>query len=154
MTKKNDLYINLERMNYLFPRILRRIFLEGEKKAPHHDVSIARQRLLWVLSSYGDMGMKDLAHWVSVTMPTMTEVVDAMVQEGYAERFSDAKDRRRVLIRITSRGKGVVWDCTRHREKRFQEIFKKLKPLDRKNLVHALEAMDSILSSLESQKEF
>lgn len=151
--RKDGLFNQLERVNYLFPQIMRRIFIDVEKKAPHHDVPFAQQRLLWVLSVYGNMGMKELAGRVSVTMPTMTEVVDHMVKQGYAERYSNTKDRRRVMISITPVGKKIMVECIKHREERFQIILKKLKPLDRKKLIQSLETMNSILSHLGSHKE-
>jgi DNA-binding MarR family transcriptional regulator len=151
--RKDGLFNQLERVNYLFPQIMRRIFIDVEKKASLHDVPFAQQRLLWVLSVYGNMGMKELAGRVSVTMPTMTEVVDHMVKQRYAERYSNTKDRRRVMIRITPVGKKIIAECIKHREERFQIILKKLKLLDREKLIRSLETMNSILSHLDSHKE-
>jgi DNA-binding MarR family transcriptional regulator len=151
--KKDGLFNQLERVNYLFPQIMRRIFIDVEKKASHHDVPFAQQRLLWVLSVYGNMGMKELAGRVSVTMPTMTEVVNHMVGQGYAQRYSHPKDRRRVMISITALGKKIMNECIKQREERFQIILKKLKLQDRKKLILSLETMNTILSHLGSSKE-
>src|SRR6476469_8533588 len=46
----------------------------------------------------------DLAGHMGVTAPTMSLAVDRLERKGYVVRLKDAKDRRRVHVRLTSAG--------------------------------------------------
>lgn len=146
----NDIYAQLERLNYVLPQIMKRILLSAGEKTPYADINFSHHRLLWMLAFYGEMGMKDLADKISVTMPTITESVDQMVELGYVERYSDSKDRRRVMVRMTNSGKKIISDCENCREAIFKEIFEKLSQEDRSRLIQSLEAIYTIFSKLES----
>ena len=60
----------------------------------------------------------DLAGHMGVTAPTMSLAIDRLERKGYVVRLRDAKDRRRVHVRLTSAGVRVreassVLDATR-----------------------------------------
>jgi DNA-binding MarR family transcriptional regulator len=48
--------------------------------------------------------MTDLAGHMGVTIATMSLAIDRLEQKGYVRRERDAKDGRRVLLRITAAG--------------------------------------------------
>jgi len=50
----------------------------------------------------------ELASSVGVRPPTMTGILDGLVKEGYVSRKSDAGDRRKVIVSLTSKGKKKI----------------------------------------------
>jgi len=52
----------------------------------------------------------ELASMLRQPKPTMTRVVDELIQRGYLEREHDKKDRRKIFISITQEGKKFIMD--------------------------------------------
>lgn len=52
--------------------------------------------------------MSDIAAAMSVAPPTLTRIVDKLVDGGFVVRRVDAMDRRRVLVYLSSKGKTKV----------------------------------------------
>lgn len=46
----------------------------------------------------------DLARHSNVTTPTMTRVIDGLVEKGFVERRHDPEDRRRIYLDVTALG--------------------------------------------------
>lgn len=55
--------------------------------------------------------MTEVAARLSVTLATLTTTVNRLVKKGYVERERSEEDRRRVMIRLTRRGREV---CRAH----------------------------------------
>ena len=63
---------------------------------------------LYVLYDGEGVTMGRLAELARVKMPTMTDIIAALVTKGYAERKSSKTDRRKVIMSITEKGKKLV----------------------------------------------
>ena len=68
------------------------------------DVSAHQASILDHLDEIDPMSMTDLAGHMGVTVATMSLAIDRLEDKGYVRRERDAKDRRRVLLRITNGG--------------------------------------------------
>jgi len=65
-------------------------------------------RVLGVLRGGDGFTMSDIAAAMSVPPPTLTRIVDKLVDGGFVVRRVDAMDRRRVLVYLSSKGKTKV----------------------------------------------
>jgi len=70
--------------------------------------SIEGWRVLGVLRAGDGLTMSDISTAMSVPPPTLTRIVDKLVDGGWVLRRVDAADRRRVLIHLSARGKAKV----------------------------------------------
>jgi len=61
---------------------------------------------MWTLRmlAEGKQVTSELAHHFNVTTPTMTRIVDGLVNKGLVERRHDPKDRRRIYLEVTAKG--------------------------------------------------
>ena len=61
---------------------------------------------MWTLRmlAEGKQVTSDLAHHFNVTTPTMTRIVDGLVNKGLVERRLDPEDRRRIYLEVTAKG--------------------------------------------------
>lgn len=50
----------------------------------------------------------DLALWLGVRPPTVSQLVDALVSRGLVERFADESDRRAIRVRLSAEGKAMA----------------------------------------------
>nr|WP_240536197.1 MarR family transcriptional regulator [Bradyrhizobium cosmicum] len=76
--------------------------LEAELKP--RGMSAHQYRVLEALSERNGLPMGDLATRVFVDSPTLTKIIDRMVQSAEVYRGPDPNDRRKVLIFLSRRG--------------------------------------------------
>ncbi|MFH2115793.1 MAG: MarR family transcriptional regulator [Spirochaetota bacterium] len=50
----------------------------------------------------------DLAAWLGVKPPTVTQLVDALETRGLVERFADSDDRRAIRVRLSAAGREMA----------------------------------------------
>jgi DNA-binding MarR family transcriptional regulator len=71
------------------------------------ELSLPQYRVLGLLST-GDERATQLAARVAVTKPTLTAIVDSLVERGYVRRETTDGDRRAVRLSITPEGRDAV----------------------------------------------
>ncbi|MBN9111344.1 MAG: winged helix-turn-helix transcriptional regulator [Pseudonocardia sp.] len=68
------------------------------------EASLDQWRVLDLLSDGAGHPMTEIATQVAVPAPTLTKIVDRMVDAGMVHRRADDADRRRVLVLLTDSG--------------------------------------------------
>lgn len=93
-------------------RSLRALIVAGERYrqvfSTHVALGVTETQALSYLTVHGDRGQNELAADLGITSGAATALVDRLEREGIAERFPHPHDRRRTLVRLTSRGQEVV----------------------------------------------
>jgi DNA-binding MarR family transcriptional regulator len=86
------------------PRTMRSVRSEI-RKAAGNEFTTPQFRLLAKISRDSSTN-QELAEWMGVSAPTMSKMVDKLVERGLVSRQTepDSTDRRRIFIRATSRG--------------------------------------------------
>lgn len=67
-------------------------------------VTMSQAKVLYIVQAEPDMRMSDLAGRLGVTLPSMSGVVDRLVDQGLLTRRDDPADRRQALVRISDAG--------------------------------------------------
>ena len=83
-------------------RVERRI---DELVRPPHGPGLDAWRVLDLLADGDGHPMSEIAGHVMVPAPTLTKIVDRLVERGLVYRRPDEIDRRRVLVLIAARGR-------------------------------------------------
>lgn len=65
---------------------------------------------LKVLISESDRGVNitDLSRKLSITSPSITQIIKNLMTDGFVERYNNPRDKRITLIRLTDKGEGVA----------------------------------------------
>ena len=63
-------------------------------------------------------------------MPTISGIVDRLVKAGYIGRLDDPKDRRQVVVELTSKGELLIKQFQSVIGQRWQEVLKSLQTKD------------------------
>lgn len=121
--------------------LLRRIRVEDEALG----IGPARLSALSVVVFGGPISLNDLARAEQVKPPTMSRIVDALVQGGYVKREVDNDDRRAVTISATKKGTKIVHEGRGRREKLLVSMLKPLKESELETLEKAVEIITKIL---------
>lgn len=69
--------------------------------------NVGQWRVLVLLADGGSHPMSEIAEFALLPAPTLTRLIDRMVADNLAYRKADPQDRRRVLVRITPRGRAL-----------------------------------------------
>ena len=68
-------------------------------------VNVEQWRTLTLLADGRSRAMSEIAEFTLVPAPSLTRLVDRMVVDNLLYRSADPRDRRRVLVRISPRGR-------------------------------------------------
>jgi DNA-binding MarR family transcriptional regulator len=80
------------------------IRLLGNARSPEFlevNITMPQMKVLMLLAATGAMRVSDMAAQLGVSLPTITGLVDRLVDAGYADRRDDQTDRRQVLVSAT-----------------------------------------------------
>ena len=69
--------------------------------------TVEQWRTLVLLADGRGHTMSEVAEFALVPAPSLTRLIDRMVADNIAYRKADPRDRRRVLVRITPRGRSL-----------------------------------------------
>lgn len=102
-------------MMTVIPSVTRflRASLRGHGK-PH--LSLSQLRVLYFLQRRSQSSLSEVADYLDVTRPTMSAMVERLVQRGLIQRLGSS-ERRRVILRLTDSGQAEmsrVYEATLH----------------------------------------
>jgi DNA-binding MarR family transcriptional regulator len=80
----------------------------------------------------------DLATHMGVTAATMSLAIDRLERKGYVVRLRDAKDRRRVHVRLTTAGVRIKGASSVLDPERVQRLMARLSDTDRRRAIEGL----------------
>ncbi len=72
------------------------------------DITMPQAKILHLVRATGSMAMSDLVARLGVTVPTVTGIVDRLVERDLVVRRGTPGDRRRVVIEITPAGVEII----------------------------------------------
>jgi DNA-binding MarR family transcriptional regulator len=128
----------------IIPLVMRTVAAElrsaGELPAPAHF------GLLSVLSERPRM-LTDLASLQGVSLPTMSNSISAMVERGWVRRTAPEKDRRVVMIEVTTTGRAALERVAKCAETHLAEVLAPLDLLSRRRLQGGLGILRKVFAS-------
>ena len=92
----------------------------------------------------GPLRLGDLARHEGVTPATLSRIVAALEEGGYAVRTTDSEDRRSSWLEITAEGRGLLDGVRRDRAEIVAARIERLNADQRASLSAALEAFEAL----------
>jgi DNA-binding MarR family transcriptional regulator len=108
-------------------------------------LSLAQAKATSHLYHSGPTPVGELANAIGLSMPAASELVDRLVEEGYAEREINPADRRQVLVSLTPRAIEVAHEMNQLRRTQMRSAIARLEPDERPVFVRSLQALASAL---------
>ncbi|MEQ8176840.1 MAG: MarR family transcriptional regulator [Amphiplicatus sp.] len=128
-------------------RILRATEFSARSLARATGLTPSQLIVLNMVDHLGDATPTDLARNASLTLATMTTLVDKLEDRGFITRRRDEADRRRMLIRITKAGKKTLAESPDALQQQFQKRFEALADWEQASLIAALEKVAALLGA-------
>jgi DNA-binding MarR family transcriptional regulator len=130
-----------DRLHSVAIHLLRRV-RRGDDAA---GLSAPRLSALSVVIYRGPISLTELAKAESVTAPTMTRLVQALVRAGLVEKSVDASDNRAVLLRATDAGRQTLGLARARRLAAIEELLTRLDSDDATTVERAVSVLEPLL---------
>jgi long-chain acyl-CoA synthetase len=102
--------------------IIARLARQVEVAVSAVGLSLAQYRLLAALGETGEAAASKLAELMAVSRPTITGVVDGLVERGLVVREGVEGDRRRVDVVLTEAGRALITAADSEVQRRIADI--------------------------------
>jgi DNA-binding MarR family transcriptional regulator len=113
------------------------------------ELSLPQFRVLAMVDEGGERA-SHLAERLAVAKPTVTAVVDGLVERGYLSRSADADDRRATRITLTAAGRQALRDAEASMEQRLEDV---LEHAERPDLVgEAIADLEHALDDMRAER--
>jgi DNA-binding MarR family transcriptional regulator len=107
-------------------------------------LSVPQFRTLGFVGRQAGASLSAAAEHMGLTPPSMSVLVDGLVVRKLIARAPDPRDRRRVTLTLTSRGRTLLERTHRAAEARFAEKLAVLCPDERAAVQHALRLLRDV----------
>lgn len=104
-------------------------------------LSMSQIGALIYLHRKGSTGVTDLGDHLDVTSAAASQLIDRLVHLELIQRSEDPNDRRLKKIVLTDRGRKIVNESIHARTNWIDEIYESLNPLEREEIISALNLM-------------
>ena len=122
------------------PAIIQAIRVEMRAQR-QHDLSVPQFRALAFISNHPGSSLSAVADHIGLTLPTMSVLVEGLVQRGLVQRVPDLRDRRRVLLTLTLEGKALHERALHGAAVALEVLLAPLALHDRETIMHALQVL-------------
>lgn len=131
----------------LLPRIAKLVFASLTEFAEDAGFSIPQMKAMHFLGRHEPCSVSALAELLGVSPATVSEQIDRMVEVGLAERTSNPRDRRQVLVSLTPRAREWMRRLNERRQAQVETAFERLDPDERRAFVKGLTALHDVLAA-------
>jgi DNA-binding MarR family transcriptional regulator len=102
-------------------------------------ITVGQMKALLVLSGNAEpASIGHLAGELSLSLPTVSRLVDSLVRRGWAERRIHATDRRTRDVLLTADGDGLLSEMAQARAEDTRVFLERLTPVQRRRLAELL----------------
>jgi len=117
------------------------------------NLTSAQIKLLTCFSNKAELTMTELSNNLAVSMPTMTAMVDRLVNSKMVERERDNTDRRVVRVKLTKTGEKTLRKLTRIRRKEMEKILMNLSGEEMESYLTSIEVVARLLAKARQKRD-
>jgi len=117
------------------------------------NLTSAQIKLLTCFSNKSELTMTELSNNLAVSMPTMTAMVDRLVNSKMVERERDNRDRRVVKVKLTDAGEKVLRKLIRIRRKEMEKILTNLSGEEMESYLTSIEVVARLLAKARQKRD-
>ncbi len=111
------------------------------------DLSVPEFRTLGFLNRHAGSSLSDVADHIGLTLPSMSKLMDGLVERKLVTREFDPEDRRCVTLSLTARGRGILQTAHANSQTYLAEVLSGLSPAERATVVQAMRVLRPLFIS-------
>lgn len=116
-------------------------------------LTIAELHTLVAIGLHEKNPMKVVADRLNIRMASLTAAVNKLEAKGFVERYRSEKDRRQVLVSLTTRGRKAFRAHERFHKKLVDDVLETLTPDEERIFMKALTTVKSFFDRMEEENE-
>ena len=147
MKKQND----VELFSSNLRRVIRSMHAHGRKILLKKDLTFPQYYTLFLLSKKDGCCMDFLKNDLKISGASATKVVDHLIKKKLVDRGFWSKDRRKVNIVLTDKGKKLLKSIEKVRMKFMSEFLGKMNESNKKKAIAGLKILSDVLSVEEGK---
>jgi DNA-binding MarR family transcriptional regulator len=128
------------------PAIMRAIRTEMRRHRSC-DVNVPQFRTLAFLDHHPGASLSELAEYIGLTLPSMSKLIDGLVERKLVTRQTHAQDRRRITLALTARGQASLRAANESTEAYLAEKLETLSETERATVVRAMQVLRPLFAS-------
>lgn len=109
-------------------------------------LSVPQFRTLLFLSRNRGASLSDVAEHIGLTLPSMSTLIDGLVDRNYAMRRTAPDDRRRMTLTLTERGEATLQSSRQATQAYLAEQLSRLPETDRKTILTAMQILRQVFA--------
>lgn len=125
-------------MMEIMPFLLRECVKRESNELSRGQISFPQMVALEFAVQHRRVTMSELSKILSIKHSSTTVLISRLIRQGLLKREHDKEDRRVVWISATSKGRKVIGQIMKQKQKSIEEIFRVLTATERKNYLFAL----------------
>lgn len=110
-------------------------------------LSVPEFRTCTFLDRHAGASLSALADHIGLTLPTMSKLVDGLVDRKMVLREFDTSDRRRVTLTLTARGRSILEAARASTQAYLADVLAALAPAERANVVQSMRVLRPLFVS-------
>lgn len=130
-------------------RIIRATDLHSRKLGKQTGLTTPQLVIIGAIGKHKEPTVSDIAKEVSLSLATVTTILNRLESNGYVNRQRSEIDRRRVIVTLTERGLDVLANAPKPLQDSFQHRFSKLESWEQHHIVAALERVATMMDAEE-----
>lgn len=134
------------------PQVMQHLRMEMRKSCAA-DLSVPQFRALAFLHDHPDATLSAVAEHIGLLLPSMSKLVDGLVERGLVRRRVCREDRRCVLLRLTRRGESALELTHQSGRARLAEHLASLSASDLAVVEQAMGLLRSLFASARDEEE-
>lgn len=104
-------------------------------------ITILQFQALMYISKQENVSMGDIANYFSIMLPTATTLTNKLIKADLVYRKNDQNDRRIVRIDLTQKGKDLLKEANKARNKKVSHFLAYMSMQEKKTLLDILKAL-------------
>jgi DNA-binding MarR family transcriptional regulator len=110
------------------------------------DLSIPQFRTLAFIDRNVDASLSDVAEHIGLTLPSMSKIVEGLVNRKFVTRQTHPTDRRRMILALTARGQTALQTSRAATRACLAEDLATLSDRQREIVMHAMEILRPVFT--------
>lgn len=130
-------------------QIIRAIDLQSKNLERRFGLTIPQLVVLKEVKRAGELTVGEIARRVNLSQATVTSILDRLENRGLAKRSRSFEDKRRVMVRMTEQGSGILKESPSILQEHFLRQFGKLNQWEQTLILSSLQRIVSMMNAEE-----
>lgn len=130
-------------------RVVRAIDLHSRQLVRHHGLTVPQLMVLREITRHTEPSVAEIAQGISLSKPTVTSILDRLERHGWIQRARSPRDRRRVILTLTSTGRDLLRAAPPLLHDRFVASFTTLKDWEQTLILSSLQRVVDMMNASE-----